>query len=161
MFLHLCDILFTGGGGSASRDLHLGGLHPGGSASKGEGICIQWVCIQRESASRGHLLPRGKKGLHPGRGGLHPVGSASWEEVGLHQGQVCIQEDRGLHPGGGWADPPPIRYYSVVVVVVRILLECILVFKSLCSIMIMAVDSWSVGCEVKSRFFVCLISGIF
>ena len=60
MFLHLCVILFTGGGGSASRgDLPLegvgsapreggGSLYPeGGSASGGGGVCIgAGVCLQ-------------------------------------------------------------------------------------------------------------------
>ena len=61
---------------------------------------------------RGGLHWGGGWFLHPG-GSVYPGGSASRGEGGMHPGRgVFIQEGGstsrkgGLHPEGGWADPP-------------------------------------------------------
>ena len=59
IFLHLCVILFTGGGGLPPGGslppggvCIQGGLHPGGGSASGGSVC-RGVCIWEESASRG------------------------------------------------------------------------------------------------------------
>ena len=108
MFLHLCAILFKGGWLSSThhrshdqrvciqRGLHFGGLHPGGSESRG--VCIQRGLHPKGSASRGSAIRGYQGGLNSGglhQGGLHAKGSASRR---LHSGSICIQSI--LHPGG-------------------------------------------------------------
>ena len=98
-----------GGGGAGGFQACITGHVTRGSASRG-------VCIQGGgSASR-------VRGLNPD-GGSVSRGSAS-------RG-VCLQRGRGLHLGGGWADPPSeihgILRDTVNTRALRILLECILV----------------------------------
>ena len=76
MFLHLCVILFTGGGSASS------------------GVCTGVICIQGESASRGVCI----------QGDLYPRGSASRRVCiqgrGLHPRGICFQGGWAAPPIG-------------------------------------------------------------
>ena len=70
MFLHLCVILFTGGG------LHPGGLHPGGVCiGEGGGSASRGVCIQE--AGGGQTPLSDTTGYSQLTGGTHPTGMHS------------------------------------------------------------------------------------
>ena len=75
-----------------------------------------------------HALGRGF--LHPGGGGSASRRVLIWGRGSVSSG-VCIQGARGLHLGGGWADPTSeihgILWDMVNKRAVSILLECILV----------------------------------
>ena len=76
-------------------------------------LCI--ILFTVGSASRGVRI---QGGLPPGGGGLHPGGRG-----------ICIQGEKGLHPGGGLGRPPSFGYYGIRSTSGRYasLLECILV----------------------------------
>ena len=96
IFLHLCVILFTGGGAFWLPSMHHGSHDQRGVCIRGRGFCIQWVSgllSGRGSASRGSAC---RQGL-PCEGGLH-LGV-------LHPGRI------GSASGGlGRYSPPPEHY---------------------------------------------------